>query len=123
MNFDMIHRLAENCQFSAVVYALRNLEIFRSAVTLREEVINYLSSNNISADGFYMKLFAGIPWSQYIAEIQIIGTYGDEITLCAISNIFGIEIIVVSTLGQQELVHILPDHSEPLSLFILGHFA
>ena len=51
------------------------------------------------------------------------GTYGDEITLRAIVNIFGIETVVVSTLGQQGLVHIQLEDSEPLSRVILGHFA
>ena len=50
------------------------------------------------------------------------GTYGDEITLCTIANIFGIEIIVVSTLGQQGLVHTRPEDWEPLSRVIRGHF-
>ena len=51
------------------------------------------------------------------------GTYDDEITLCEIVNVFGIEIVVVSTLGQQGLVHIQLEDSEPLSRVILGHFA
>ena len=54
-----------NCQFSVVAYALRNLKIFRSAATLRNEVINYVNTNDISPDGFPVELFAGIPWSQY----------------------------------------------------------
>ena len=51
------------------------------------------------------------------------GTYGEEITLRALANVFGIEIIVVSTLGQQGLVHIQPENSEPLSPVIFGNFA
>lgn len=74
-------------------YALRNLEIFRSTVTLRNDVINYLNTNDISPDGF--RTFAGILWSQYLNEMKRDGTYGDEITLRAIANVFGIEIIVV----------------------------
>ena len=52
-----------------VAYALRNLETFRSAVTLRNEVINYLNTNAILPDGFPMELFSGIPWIQYLNEI------------------------------------------------------
>ena len=51
------------------------------------------------------------------------GTYDDEISLCAIDNISGIKIIVVSTLEQQGLVHFRPEDSEPLFRVTLGHFA
>ena len=104
-------------------YALWNLEIFRSTVTLRNDFINYLNTNDISPDGFLLELFAGILWSQYLNEIKRDGTYGDEITLRAIANVFGIEIIVFSTLGQQGLVHVQPVNSEPLSRVIFGNFA
>ena len=50
-----------NCQFFAVAYASKNLEIFRSAVTIRNGVINYLNANDILPDGFPKELFAGIP--------------------------------------------------------------
>ena len=49
-----------NCQFSVVAYALKNIEIFRSSVKLRNEVINYLNTDNILPNGFPMELFAGI---------------------------------------------------------------
>ena len=41
-----------NCGFSAAANVFRNLELFRSAVTLRNVVINYLNTNNFSPDGF-----------------------------------------------------------------------
>ena len=70
-----------------------------------------------------MELFAGIPWSQYLNEMGTDQTYGDEITLRAIANIFCIGIVVISNLGQQGLNHVPPKGSEPLFLVILGHFA
>ena len=112
-----------NCQFSMDAYPLRNLGIFRSTVTLGNDVINYLNTNDISPDGFLLELFAGILWCQYLNEMKRNGTYGEEITLRALANVFGIEIIVVSTLGQQGLVHIQPENSEPLSPVIFGNFA
>ena len=112
-----------NCQFSMDAYALRNLEIFRLAVTLGNDVINYLNTNDISPDGFLLELFAGIFWCQYLNEMKRNGTYGEEITLRALANVFDIEIIVVSTLGQQGLLHIQPENSEPLSPVIFGNFA
>ena len=50
-----------NCRFCAATYALSHFKIFRSAVILRNEVIYYFNSNDISLDGFLMELFAGIP--------------------------------------------------------------
>ena len=97
--------------------------MFRSAVTLRNEVMNYLNTNDTLPVAFTMEIFAGIPWSQYLNEMGRDGTYGDEITLCAIANNFPIETVVASTLGQKGLVHIRPEDSEPLSQVIHGNFA
>ena len=70
-----------------------------------------------------MELFAGIPWSQYLNEMGRDQTYGDEIKLRAIANIFCIGTVIISNLGQQGLNHIRPKDSQPLFLAILGHFA
>ena len=43
----------------------------------------------------FPRTFRWDTWSQYLSEMGRDGTYGDEITLRAIANIFGIEIIVV----------------------------
>ena len=51
------------------------------------------------------------------------GTYDDEITLRTISNMFNVETVVVSTLGQDGLGGIIPENSLPLSQITLGHFA
>ena len=64
-----------------------------------------------------------ILWNQYINETSSDGTYGDEITLRAVSNIYNVEIDIVSTLGQQGFARILPENSEPIFRITLGHFA
>ena len=51
------------------------------------------------------------------------GTYSDEITLRAISNIFNFEIIIVSTLGQGGRLEIVPENTNPFARITLGHFA
>ena len=84
-----------NCQFSSVAFALRDLHIFRSAETLRNEVVSYRNTHDYSSDGIPLELFGGIPQSQYITEMARSGTYGDEITLRTISNMFNVEIAVV----------------------------
>lgn len=111
-----------NCQFSALCFALRNIGFHRTAETLRTEVVNYLTKNDM-VSGVSLGLFAGIPWQQYLQEMARDGTYGDEITLRAISNIFNVEITIVSTLGQEGRVEIFPENTIPFERVILGHFA
>ena len=66
-----------------------------------------------------LAFFAGVPWEQYLQEKQMDGTYGDEITLRAISNIFNVEIIVVSTLGEGGRVEIVPENTNPFARIAL----
>ena len=70
-----------------------------------------------------LAFFAGVPWKQYLQEMQLDGSYGNEITLRAISNIFNVEIINASTLGQGGRVEIVPENTNPFARIILGHFA
>ena len=51
------------------------------------------------------------------------GTYGDEITLRTMANIFNVEIVVTSTLGEGGRVIITPEDSIPYHASLLGHFA
>ena len=88
-----------NSQISALCFALRNISLHCSPKTFRREVVPYLNSNNMT-NGIPLAFFAGVPWEQYLQEMQMDGIYGDEITLRAIPNIFNVEIIIVSTLGQ-----------------------
>ena len=48
--------------------------------------------------------------------------YEDEITLLAVSNIYSVEIDIVSTLGQLHFVRILPQNSKSIFRKILEHF-
>ena len=88
-----------NCQFSALCNSLLNFGIFQSPLTLREEIVNYLISVE-SINGEVVRDFSNIPWDDYIQQMDIEGTYGNELTLRAFANIFNIEIEIVSTLGN-----------------------
>ena len=50
-----------NCQFSALCNQLAQIEIFRSARTLREELVEYLQTHPDGADGSPLELFVGLP--------------------------------------------------------------
>ena len=103
-------------------FALPDLHIFRSVETLKNEVVSYFKAHDYSLHGIPLELFAGISWNQYITEMERKGTYGDEITLRMISNMFNVEIAAVSKLGQDGIVRIIPENSFPLFQVTLGHF-
>lgn len=98
-----------NCQFSAVAFALRRFGITKTARGVRSEVVEYLSYNDAGPEGYPLELYAATPWSNYLGGMSRDGSYGDEITLRAIANIYGITITVVSTLGPHAMVNIYPD--------------
>ena len=72
---------------------------FTISQTLREEIVNYLI-NVESINGEVVRDFSNIPWDDYIQQMDIEGTYGDELILRACANISNIEIEIVSTLGN-----------------------
>lgn len=112
-----------NCQFAAVSWFLQTIGIFRSEESLRKEVVEYLSQNPQAQDGFPLELFVGVPWSQYLASMSQNGAYGDQITLQAMADLYNVELIVISSLGQDAQTVISPQHAHPFASYTLGHFA
>ena len=112
-----------DCQFSAIAHHLASIGIFRSERTIQEEISQYLEQNPSETDGFPLELFVGVPWSQYLASMALNGTYGDQLTLQAASNLYLIQLTTVSSLGVDAMVHIFPQHSPPVASFALGHFS
>ena len=94
------------CQFSAIAYFLCSFCFECSANQLHEEVADYLNTHRKNEEGQPYQLFAGIPWSSYLNEIRLNGTYGDHITLDAISLMYNVCIQVISSLGPQATVKI-----------------
>ena len=90
----------DNCQFSALSWFLRHLDILRSEETLQKEIVDYLNNNPLTQDAFPLELFVGVPWSQYLANISHKGAYGPD---------------------AQTIIS--PQNSEPIASFTLGHFA
>ena len=76
-----------------------------------------------SINGEVVRDFSNIPWDDYIQQMDIEGTYGDELTLRACANMSNIEIEIVSTLGNDDWVSINQENSIPLGQTTLGHFA
>ena len=84
-----------NCQFSAVADQLETIGIHRSHETLRAEVIRYLERQPSTWSSFITESS-----QSYLTRMVKDGTYGDHITLQAISDIYNIQILIVSTLNQ-----------------------
>ena len=109
-----------NCQFSTLCESLLNFGIFRSSQTLREEIVNYLIRVE-SINDKVVRDFSNIPWDDYIQQMNIEGTYGDNLTLRPFANIFNIEIKIVLTLGNDGRVSVNPENSNPLGRITLRH--
>ena len=69
-----------------------------------------------------MKLIACMPWSQYLTEKERDGAYGYEIIPSAAATTFNVEIMVISTLEQEELVRFQPNYLVTLAHVILRLF-
>ena len=89
-----------NCQFSALVHALSEYGIFRSPTTLRYGVVEYLRNNTHNAERFPLDIFLTQPWEDHLQEFSHHEIYGDQITLQAIADMLGVEILFISTLGS-----------------------
>ena len=58
-----------------------------------------------------------------LQEMSHDGTYGDLITLQAVADMLGVEILVISTLGSEAQVWVSPRSGIQLCCLILGYFS
>ena len=117
-----------NCQFSAASYLLNRIGLHTSPRILWQNAIEYLRRNPTNNVGQTLELFVGRPWEIYLREMGQDGTYGDQVTLQAISNIYTIQICVLSTLAVGADVEIQPqvntrDNVQSYPQVFLGHCA
>lgn len=114
-----------SCQFAAVADQLATIGIFRSASTLREEIVADLTFHPHGVDGTPLSEYVAGTWGDYLQRMAQHGTYGDHITLQRASQIFNVQFVVVSTLGLDATSVISPSgcYCESLPLLVLGHFA
>ena len=74
-------------------------------------------------DGMPLELFMGMLFSDYVGQIARDGTYGDQLTLRAASEIYNIQFTIISALEAQGRADISPDGFDSLGRTTLGHFA
>ena len=75
-----------NCQFSVVCEALRNIGLYQSVTTLREQIVEYLK------DHPHMQNFITDAWPMYLQNMAKYGTLGDHFTVQAAVDLFNVRI-------------------------------
>ena len=114
-----------SCQFSAMADQLSTIGIFRSATTLREEIVTNLRNFPIAVDGTPLLQYVEGTWTDYIHSMAQPETFGDHITLQRAALMFNVQFLVVSTLGVDATSIISPSGNfcEGLPVLAIGHFA
>lgn len=124
-----------NCQFHAIAHQLHNIGIKDwTALSLRKSAVKWLTENaNVAMDDSkigettVLKDAIGVHnWKEYIKEMSQHGvTWGDEATLLAISAIFKLTIIIISSLPGNYAHTIKPPpvwNIETTNTIYLGHY-
>lgn len=116
-----------SCQFAALAHQLGFIGIQRSPNSLRKEIIRYLRANPLDNNGF--PLIEMIPqdefdtFEEYLENMSRGNTYGDQITLFAVANIFNVNVQIVSSLGNGAQHMFTPSTGAPFTTISLGHLA
>ncbi|XP_062613070.1 uncharacterized protein LOC134274844, partial [Saccostrea cucullata] len=115
-----------NCMFRAVEDQMRiNAEFGHTAKSLRLKAVEYLRQNPEQEDGGHLRDFLSTKetWEQYLYRMQRNSSWGDHLTLTAISEAFR-KTIIVFNIGKEirrtEIVPKVPGNSSDTQLF-LGH--
>jgi hypothetical protein len=122
-----------NCMFSVVAYLLNEkLQVNFSHDVVRAEAIRYLSADNVllldDKPFEYEQHIVTMKQTKqdYLNKMSRLGTFGDHIMLVAISCVYKVQFLVLSTLGEKaaRLISATVDscHVDTLPTLILGHF-
>lgn len=99
-----------DCQFAALADQLRSIGIFRSTISLRDEIVVNLQSNPQTMHGTPLANYVEGTWDAYLHSMSQQGTYGDHITLQRASVMFNVQLLIVSTLGPHATTLISPSN-------------
>ena len=87
--------------------------------------MSYLESHDYLGGGDNVRWDAFVEnRTNYLSQMTVLGTYGDQLTLQAVSEIFNVQILIVSTLNKVTNI-INPQGSQTISneipILLLGH--
>ena len=114
-----------DCQFMSLTDQLQRIGITIDAQSLRAKAVSYLESHDYLGGGDNVRWDAFVEnRTNYLSQMTVLGTYGDQLTLQAVSEIFNVQILIVSTLNKVTNI-INPQGSQTISneipILLLGH--
>ena len=112
-----------SCQFEAISHQLSLFGIHRTPLALRQEAVEHLENhfelylNFIPGEVVFDKL-------QYIQNMKNEHTFGDHVTLLAVSRCYNVQILIASPASLDHTVLVSPDgkYRPDNFLLTLGHF-
>jgi len=111
-----------NCQFASLCEQLKyKLNIDISHAHLRRAVVEHLRNDDTAN---LTQHFVSEPWSSYLRKMDLLGTYGDHITLMTVAVLYKVQIIVLSTTKIATLISSKGNAAfDPaISSLFVGHF-
>lgn len=126
-----------SCQFEAYAHELNKIGIFTSGDIARESAVNYMLKNPYVMHGNKKThLFEFVDkrdhkdWDSYLTGMKRRATYGDNLTLQALSNVYNVRILVVTAAAthlQTNNYHLIEPTSNDLEsvagTVCLGHYS
>ena len=108
-----------SCQFHSVSHQLSLFGIHRTPQHLRQEAVEHIRE----LPATYNDFIVGDP-TLYINEMRKESTYGDHVTLLALSRLYNVQFLIASADGPEHTILISPDddYSEDVFLLTLGYF-
>jgi len=109
-----------NCQFHALSDQLRLVGIDISHTELRRKVTNHLQEHPYTSDGTFIQEFLNSSLDDYVCRMSRDGCFGDNITLKAVSELYDIQILVLSS-NPVFVPTLVASVRSSSSVLLLGH--
>lgn len=116
-----------DCMFHALRHQLFTHGIDIDSMMIRQQIVTFLRSNPTltmpdgSVVNFEDFIYHRNGWNSYLNDMSRSGMWGDYLTLIAAANVFGVRIIIVSSLPGTNDVTIDPMDSMNTTEIYLGH--
>ncbi|KAL1208036.1 OVARIAN TUMOR DOMAIN-containing deubiquitinating enzyme 10 [Cardamine amara subsp. amara] len=107
-----------NCQFRALADQLYETSDLHKRV--RQEIVKQLKSRPKGYKGFVDKM----EFSQYVKNMSSDSAWGDEVTLKAAADVYGVKIVLITSIKDNPTIVILPkSEKEPGRVIHLSYLA